>query len=65
MQLEFCRHVARQASIDSQLWLHLSSLMKPHISVSLTLELKHGAPALIMFALLHIQIGTLKGDYVK
>ena len=37
--------------------------MEGHSSSLLTLELKHEAPALIIFALLHIQIGTLKGDY--
>ena len=60
MQAGFFRHAARQSSIGPL--VGVPTLVEPHLSSVLTLELKHEAPALIMFALLHIQIGTLKGD---
>ena len=60
MQSDLVRHKARQSSIDAQLASQLSSLKKPHSSALFTLELKHEAPALIVLALLHTQIGTLK-----
>ena len=73
MQAGFFRHAARQSSIVPSPAFGTPVLVKPHSFSVLTLELKHAAPALIMFALLHIQIetlkknqiGTLKDDYAK
>ena len=61
MQSGFFRHAARQLSIVPLAGVPV--LEKPHASMLLTLELKHEAPASIIFAWLHIQTGTLKGDY--
>ena len=64
MQAGFFRHAARQSSIGLPLF-GAPTLEKLHKSSVLTLELKHAAPALIMFALLHIQIETLKKNKLE
>ena len=63
MQALLFRHAALHSSIVPLPVRGTPSLVKPHASTLLTLERKHDAPALIMFPLLHIQIGTLKGGY--